>query len=66
MQECDISGNDYVFNNEEVDTYNKLKEEIRKKKSQLTDFERKMLIDYLYKKCINGLIKNISNSSTYK
>ena len=33
MQECDISGNDYVFNNEEVDKYNKLKEEIRKKKS---------------------------------
>ena len=51
IQECYISEKDYGFNNEEGDRCNNVKEGIRKKiKIQLTDFERKILIHYTYKK----------------
>ena len=49
--------------NEEVDEYNKLKDEIIKKiKSQFTDFDTKVLIDYGYEKGVDEFIENISNN----
>ena len=61
MQECYISKKDYALINEEVDRYKLLKKIYKKIKSQLIDFEGKVLNDNGYKKGVDEFIKNVSN-----
>lgn len=58
---------DYAFINKETNTYNNLKEEIKKNiKSQLKDFRRKRLTEHKCRNNVVGFIKNISDNSIYK
>ena len=67
IQECCIFEHCYGCINDEVNSYDKLKEEIRKKiKSRLTDFERKRLIKYRCKESVDEFIKNINNDAMCK
>ena len=63
VQDSNIPEKDYAFINQELNRYNRLNEEIRKKiERQLIYFERKILIEYGYKKGVDEFIKKISNS----
>lgn len=58
---------DYAFINKETNTYNNLKEEIKKNiKSQLKDFRQKRLTEHKCRNNVVGFTKNISDNSIYK
>ena len=67
MQDPEASRKDYKFIDDEVSRHNKLKADVTKNfTSNLTKFERNLLIQHGHNKCFHVFIKNISNNSVYE